>query len=288
MRRVDGISLGDFKRGDQRGVPAQGALSKFLDATPGLRRRVVLTLSALALANVVLIVTTFIVSQRYPALISPAILAYTFGLRHAVDADHLAAIDNMTRRLMAGGQRPVTVGLYFSLGHSTIVFILSIGVAVATNYVKGNVAHFQVYGTIIGTTISAIFLLLIGLVNLWVLVGLVKRWRQLRDAAPSSPTREALLSDPSSLTSAAGTASSSRSSPRTAWALRQQKEAEERDSKRRAVDAAAQEDKIGFMNRLCPWVSKVVDTPWKMYPGAIGAHFPPLLGVFSIQATPLF
>ena len=91
--RVTGIGLGDFKRGTERPIPAEGALSKFLDATPGLRRRVVTMLVVLLLVNLVLIGTTLVVSTRYPALVSPAILAYTFGLRHAVDADHLAAME---------------------------------------------------------------------------------------------------------------------------------------------------------------------------------------------------
>jgi hypothetical protein len=235
---VEGIGLGDFKRGTQRGTPAQGALSRFLDATPGLRRRVVLMLGTLLLVNLALIGTTLAVSTRYPALISPAILAYTFGLRHAVDADHLAAIDNMTRRLMSDGQRPVTVGLYFSLGHSTIVFILSVLVAVATSWLKGNVTRFQDYGAIIGTSISAVFLIIIGLVNLWVLKGLLRRRREMRASAAAGAAD--LSWSPSSDNSATGTGA------RT----------DDVEAARLREEAEANEVKIGFMNQCCPCVSR--------------------------------
>jgi hypothetical protein len=274
-----GIGLGDFKRGRQRATPAAGALSTFLDATPGLRRRVVLMLGSLLLVNVVLIVTTLAVSARYPALISPAILAYTFGLRHAVDADHLAAIDNMTRRLMSDGQRPVTVGLYFSLGHSTIVFILSILVAVATSWLKGNVTRFQTYGTIIGTSISAVFLIIIGLVNLWVLKGLLRRRSEMRAAAaaPSSPlglkwsprSGHRRLERPED----GGEEESQRSlgadaaPPTDAHSPAVQTERDDAvEAQRLREEAEANEAKIGFMNNCCPCVSRMVDTPWKMYP----------------------
>lgn len=246
--RVTGIGLGDFKRGTERPIPAEGALSKFLDATPGLRRRVVTMLVVLLLVNLVLIGTTLVVSTRYPALVSPAILAYTFGLRHAVDADHLAAIDNMTRRLMSDGQRPVTVGLYFSLGHSTIVFVLSGVVAVATTWLKGNVTRFQTYGAIIGTSISAVFLVIIGLVNLWVLKGLLRRRRELRataasgapDRLPHSSAQPLLQPDHDSATQTVGS---------------QTDDAQARLSRQ---EAAANEAKIGFMNNCCPWVSRKV------------------------------
>lgn len=282
--QADGIGLGDFKRGTQRGTPAKGALSKFLDATPGLRGRVVMMLGTLVFVNLVLIGTTLVVSTRYPALISPAILAYTFGLRHAVDADHLAAIDNMTRRLMSEGQRPVTVGLYFSLGHSTIVFILSVLVAVATTWLKGNVTRFQTYGAIIGTSISAVFLIIIGLVNLWVLKGLLRRRREMRAKAAS---------DAMDL---------SGSLHGNEQRLVQPGVADVEASQQPRAEAEANEAQIGFMNNCCPCVSRtpfrsvslclslclclsflsthcllwfvapivsikgMVDRPWKMYP----------------------
>ena len=79
----------------------------------------------------------------YPVLLGTAVLAYTFGLRHAVDADHIAAIDNVTRKLMQDGQRPVAVGFFFSLGHSTIVIIASVAIALATGALENRFASFR-------------------------------------------------------------------------------------------------------------------------------------------------
>jgi nickel/cobalt transporter (NiCoT) family protein len=101
------------------------------------------------------------------------ITAYTLGLRHAFDADHIAAIDNTTRKLMGEGQRPLSVGFFFSLGHSSIVFLLgalvSLGVRGAAS--DGSVLHRA--GGVIGPTVSGSFLLLIGVLNLMVLVGVI-------------------------------------------------------------------------------------------------------------------
>src|SRR6195256_363296 len=97
--------------------------------------------------------------------------AYTFGLRHAVDADHIAAIDNTTRKLMQDGQRPVGVGLFFSLGHSTIVVGLSVLIAISAGIVS-DIPSFREIGGLIGTSVSAAFLLIIGLINLVVLIDI--------------------------------------------------------------------------------------------------------------------
>src|SRR5579864_7091079 len=79
----------------------------------------------------------------YPVLLGTAFLAYSFGLRHAVDADHIAAIDNVTRKLMQEGKRPLAAGFYFSLGHSTVVVLASVGVAVTASAFKERLADFQ-------------------------------------------------------------------------------------------------------------------------------------------------
>src|SRR5208337_3950690 len=96
--------------------------------------------------------------RNYPVLLGTALLAYTFGLRHAVDADHIAAIDNVTRKLMQQGKRPVGVGFFFSLGHSTIVFGLSVVIALTSVAIKDRFNSFQAVGGIIGTGVSAFFL----------------------------------------------------------------------------------------------------------------------------------
>jgi nickel/cobalt transporter (NiCoT) family protein len=100
--------------------------------------------------------------------------AYLFGLRHAFDADHIAAIDNTTRKLVQNGERPVGVGFFFSLGHSTVVFGLAFGLAVATRAVGAGEAGFARYGPVFGTGVSALFLWAIGILNLLVLIDVVR------------------------------------------------------------------------------------------------------------------
>src|SRR6476660_5075015 len=105
-------------------------------------------------------------ARTNPALAGLGSLAYTFGLRHAFDADHIAAIDNTTRKLLQDGKRSMGVGFFFSLGHSTIVFSLAAGLAVAAKTVNSKIPGFQDVGSYVGTSVSGTFLLLIGLLNL--------------------------------------------------------------------------------------------------------------------------
>jgi high-affinity nickel-transport protein len=119
-------------------------------------------------------------SRHSPALAGLGTLAYTFGLRHAFDADHIAAIDNTTRKFLQQGKRPLGVGFFFSLGHSTIVFSLTAGLAVAAKTVNSQVPGFQKYGGALGTSVSGTFLLLIGLLNLVVLLDIVGVFRQMK------------------------------------------------------------------------------------------------------------
>ena len=114
-----------------------------------------------------------------PALLGTALLAWVFGLRHAVDADHIAAIDNVVRKLMQDGRRPVAVGFFFSLGHSTIVVLASLAVAATTVAMQDRLAAFKTIGGVIGTSVSAVFLLLIALVNLVILRGVLRSFRRV-------------------------------------------------------------------------------------------------------------
>jgi nickel/cobalt transporter (NiCoT) family protein len=119
-------------------------------------------------------------SRREPALAGLGMLAYTFGLRHAFDADHIAAIDNTTRKLLQDGRRSMGVGFFFSLGHSTIVFSLAAALAIAAKTVNSRIPTFQDYGGYIGASVSGTFLILIGALNLLVLldiVGVVRRMK---------------------------------------------------------------------------------------------------------------
>ncbi|QLL09262.1 HoxN/HupN/NixA family nickel/cobalt transporter [Mycobacterium vicinigordonae] len=110
--------------------------------------------------------------------------AYILGLRHAFDADHIAAIDNTTRKLMSDGQRPLAVGFFFSLGHSTVVFVLALLLATGVRAVAGPVAddssRLHHYTGLFGTGVSGVFLYLIALLNVVVLVGMVRVFARLR------------------------------------------------------------------------------------------------------------
>jgi high-affinity nickel-transport protein len=128
--------------------------------------------------NVIAWALALLASAQYPVLLPSALLAYTFGLRHAVDADHIAAIDNSTRKLMQDGQRPVGVGLFFSLGHSTVVVGLSVVLAISAGLVS-TIPQLQEVGGLIGTAVSATFLLLIGFINLIVLIDIYRMFRRV-------------------------------------------------------------------------------------------------------------
>jgi len=149
-------------------------------ADPSLRRRLMLIYGILLGSNAVIWAALFVFGTRYPILLGLAPIAFGFGLRHAVDPDHIAAIDNTTRKLMREGQRPVGVGFFFSLGHSTIVFALSVLIALSANFVRTNLPHMQSVGTVIGTSVSGVFLVVIAAINIVVLAEIVKTWRQVR------------------------------------------------------------------------------------------------------------
>ena len=107
-------------------------------------------------------------------------LAYSFGLRHAFDADHIAAIDDTTRLMLAKGKNPIALGLFFSLGHSTIVLALCIGVAFAARQAAKFQKDFAETGGLIGASVSTVFLYLVGILNLIILIGIIKVWKQAK------------------------------------------------------------------------------------------------------------
>ncbi|KAJ5207353.1 Nickel/cobalt transporter high-affinity [Penicillium cf. griseofulvum] len=149
---------------------------------PGIRKiplRAIGIIALIALLNILVWVAAAIVLSYHPSLVSTAALAYSLGLRHAFDADHISAIDLMTRRLLATGQQPVTVGTFFSLGHSTIVIITSIVVAATAAAVSERFDSFSTVGGIIGTSVSAAFLILLGLMNAYILYKLVKQMQKV-------------------------------------------------------------------------------------------------------------
>jgi len=121
-------------------------------------------------------------------------LAYAFGLRHAFDADHISAIDNTTRKLLQEGKKPLGVGFFFSLGHSTVVFVIALALGFATQFVVSNVisanGELKSVGGLIGTGVSGVFLLLIGIVNLIILLDILKVFRRMRAGAYDRPSLE--------------------------------------------------------------------------------------------------
>ena len=145
--------------------------------------RALLMFVGLILANAAAWVWAFALFAERPALLGTALLAWTFGLRHAVDADHIAAIDNVVRKLMQQGQRPVDAGLYFSLGHSTVVALAALLIAFAASAAKDGFGGFKSTGGMVGTAVSALFLLAIAAVNLVILRNVWATFRAVRQGA---------------------------------------------------------------------------------------------------------
>ena len=126
----------------------------------------------------------FAAAAGQPTILALGGLAYTFGLRHAFDADHIAAIDNTTRKLLQDGRKPVGVGFFFSLGHSTVVFIIAAALGLTVKWivdgVAGNGGQLKTVGGMLGTVVSGGFLVLIGILNLVVLLDIVRVYRRLK------------------------------------------------------------------------------------------------------------
>jgi nickel/cobalt transporter (NiCoT) family protein len=125
-----------------------------------------------------------LVAPRFPVMLGLGGLAYAYGLRHAFDADHISAIDNTTRKLLQEGRKPLGVGFFFSLGHSTVVFLIALALGFATQFVVTNVVsangQLKNLGGLIGTSVSGTFLVLIGVLNLIILLDLVRTFRRMK------------------------------------------------------------------------------------------------------------
>ena len=156
----------------------------FSDESGNVRSRVAGIYVLLLLFNVAAWLWAITAFRAYPVLLGTAFLAYSFGLRHAVDADHIAAIDNVTRKLMQEGKRPVAVGLMFSLGHSTIVVFGAMGISVAALKLQQHVVSFRNVGGVIGTLVSTVFLLAIAIANLLILRSVYRTFSRVRRGEP--------------------------------------------------------------------------------------------------------
>ncbi len=153
----------------------------FNDSSTNLRKKIIGIYILLIAFNVIAWAVALLgFSVQYPALLGTALLAYTFGLRHSVDADHISAIDNVTRKLMQENKRPVAVGFFFSLGHSTIVVALSIAIALAAAYIQSAIPGFKSAGGLIGTSVSALFLYLIAFINILVLWEVFRTFQKVK------------------------------------------------------------------------------------------------------------
>ena len=146
-----------------------------------LRARLVLLYAILVAANLIAWALAFWTFHGRGVLLSTCLLAYVLGLRHAVDADHIAAIDNVTRKLAAGGDRPVAVGFYFSLGHSTVVVLASAALAGTATALQSHFEALRSIGGLVGTIVSASFLLVIALANILVLISIFRVFRRVKD-----------------------------------------------------------------------------------------------------------
>jgi high-affinity nickel-transport protein len=160
---------GPIKTGRMTGI------ASFLDDEPvRLRAKTIGVYIVLMAMNALAWIWAMVEFRNYPVLLGTASLAYTFGLRHGVDPDHIAAIDNVTRKLMQEGKRPLYAGFFFALGHSTVVVIASVLVALSVAAFQAKFEGFREIGGLIGTSVSALFLLAISLANIVILMSVYR------------------------------------------------------------------------------------------------------------------
>lgn len=156
----------------------------FNDGVDDLRGKIAAIYALLLAFNFAAWLWAILAFHRFPVLLGTALLAYSFGLRHAVDADHIAAIDNVTRKLMQAGKRPVAVGFMFSLGHSTVVVVGSAAIAGAALLLQHRVDAVRNIGSVVGTLVSAFFLFAIAIVNLIILRSICRVFVSVRRGEP--------------------------------------------------------------------------------------------------------
>jgi len=149
-----------------------------------LRRRILAVAALLCAVNIAAWAWAFLAFRAAPLLLGTGLVAWGFGLRHAVDADHIAAIDNVTRRLMQDGRRPVSTGLWFALGHSLVVLIVTLAAAGAARALEGRLSAWREIGGLVSTLVSAGFLFLVAAMNIVILRGLWRGFARLQRGLP--------------------------------------------------------------------------------------------------------
>jgi nickel/cobalt transporter (NiCoT) family protein len=142
--------------------------------------RLLALFAGLGAANITAWIWAITAFHGYPILLGTAFLAYSFGLRHAVDADHIAAIDNVTRKLMQNARNSDCSGLYFSLGHSTVVILASLGIAFGAGALSSHFPEIKTVGGVVGTTVSALFLFAIAVANIFILAGVYRAFQRVK------------------------------------------------------------------------------------------------------------
>ncbi len=167
----------------------------------GVKRKAILLVIGLVIFNLAAWVLAFAAFHDSPKLLMICLIAYGFGLRHAVDADHIAAIDNVTRKFMYNKKYPVSIGFFFSIGHSTIVVILSFFVALGTIFMKSHMTNFQEIGGLIGTLVSSAFLLVIALINFMIFIDTYKSFLAYRRSGGQSEDVQNILAQKGVMTS---------------------------------------------------------------------------------------
>jgi len=165
----------------------------FSDSAEGPRGKMVGIYTVLVGANALAWTWALVTFAGRPTLLGTALLAYTLGLRHAVDADHIAAIDNVVRKLMQEGKRPHSVGFFFALGHSTVVVVATLAVAATAVALENRADEFKTIGGLVGTGVSALFLLAIAIVNLVILIGIWRSFQHVRRGGQFEPEHFDLL-----------------------------------------------------------------------------------------------
>lgn len=145
------------------------------------------------LLHVVGLIGLYTVAQSSPAFWGIGLLAYTLGMRHAFDVDHIAAIDNTVRKLVQQKKNPLGVGFYFSLGHSSVVFVMAIVTAFSVQWAARELPWMQRFGGVIGASVSGLFLVIIGIINLLILISLYKMFLKFRGGQHDDNEFEELL-----------------------------------------------------------------------------------------------
>lgn len=147
----------------------------------------------IVLLHVLGIIGLYTVAKSSPAFWGIGLLAYTLGMRHAFDVDHIAAIDNTVRKLIQQKKNPLGVGFYFSLGHSSVVFLMAIATAFSVQWAERELPWMQRFGGVIGASVSGLFLVIIGILNLLILINLYKMFVKFRGGKHDDKEFEALL-----------------------------------------------------------------------------------------------